>query len=486
MNVGFGLSAAVLVAAFAFGGGTSLASPGDLVPQVLSLPLLYHAFGAGWARLSEARLIRLWMVGVLILFGLQLLPMPPSLWAALPGREAVRAMIGGAAGEPGWMSLSLRPPQTVKAALGLLPPVALFFGVLTLDLKRRVWLLALLIGLVLLSVTIGLLQVLNGPDSSLYFYQFTNAGRAVGFFANSNHFVAPLYATLPLVAALMSGRSGRHAGLMAAGFAGIAFAYMVGLSTSGARTAVLLGGASLAFALFGVARRGTLAGLSAGRPLLVAGALAALLVTPVLLGVGLIAILERFERQDVFDDLRWTILPAALDQGLSYFPFGAGMGTFDRAYALQESVATLMPSYINHVHNDWAEVFFEAGAAGVALMALGLIIVVRMSYQAVVCPPGLAGRLLAGGVLGIWLLLAHSLWDYPLRTQACLAVLALALALGVPATEANVMSLEQAWPWARRRKSGRSKSHGDTSGGDTSGGGKVPGADGAAGGVPAV
>ena len=485
MNVGFGLSAAVLVAAFVFGGGASLASPGDLLPQVLSLPLLYHAFGSGWARLSEARLIRLWLVGVLILFGLQLLPLPPSLWAALPGREAVRAMIG-VAGEPGWMSLSLRPPQTVKAFLGLLPPVALFFGVLTLDLKRRVWLLALLIGLVLLSVTIGLLQLVNGPDSSLYFYQFTTSGRAVGFFANPNHFVAPLYATLPLVAALMSGRSGRHAGLMAAGFGGIAFAYLVGLSTSGARTAVLLGGASLALALFGVARRGTLARLSAGRPLLGAGALAGLLVTPVLLGVGLITILERFDRQDVFDDLRWTILPAALDQGLSYFPFGAGMGTFDRAYALQEGVATLMPSYINHVHNDWAEVFFEAGAAGVALMALGLIIVVRMSYQAVVCPPGLAGRLLAGGVLGIWLLLAHSLWDYPLRTQACLAVLALALALGVPATEANVMSLQQAWPWARRRKSGRSKSRGDTSGGDTSGGGKVPGADGAAGGVPAV
>ena len=160
MNVGFGLSAAVLVAAFVFGGGASLASPGDLVPQVLSLPLLYHAFGSGWARLSEARLIRLWLVGVLILFGLQLLPLPPSLWAALPGREAVRAMIG-VAGEPGWMSLSLRPPQTVKAFLGLLPPVALFFGVLTLDLKRRVWLLALLIGLVLLSVTIGLLQLLK-------------------------------------------------------------------------------------------------------------------------------------------------------------------------------------------------------------------------------------------------------------------------------------------------------------------------------------
>jgi O-antigen ligase len=169
------------------------------------------------------------------------------------------------------------------------------------------------------------------------------------------------------------------------------------------------------------------------------------------------------------------------------------MGTFERAYALQEGVSTLMPSYINHVHNDWAEVFFEAGAAGVALMALGLIIVGRMSYQAVVCPPGLAGRLLAGGVLGIWLLLAHSLWDYPLRTQACLAVLALALALGVPATEANVMSLEQAWPWARRRKSGRSKSRGDTSGGDTSGGDpsgeRVPpgsGSPAAPGGAPAV
>jgi hypothetical protein len=79
-----------------------------------------------------------------------------------------------------------------------------------------------------------------------------------------------------------------------------------------------------------------------------------------------------------------------------------------------------------------------------------------MTFEALVSPPDLAGRLLAGGVLCIWLLLAHSVWDYPLRTQACVCVLALALALGVPAVETNVSTLEQAWPWVerRRRKSG--------------------------------
>lgn len=457
----FSLAAAVLTAAFLFGGGASLGSPGDLVPQMLSLPLLYCVAGPGWRCLREAPLVRLWILGALGLVLFQLVPLPPDVWAVLPGRAPILAMLEAAGAtkgtaSTGWMSLSMRPPQTLKVFLGLLPLLALFLAVLVLDLKRRLWLLGVLLGLILLSIVLGVLQVLNGLDSPLYFYQFTNRGRAVGFFANPNHFTAPFYVALPLIAALAAGVTDRLSGVWAGAFAAAAFACLVGLSTSGSRTALLLGGVSLVAALILLARSGVLARLPGRRRLLAASLVMGGAILPVLMGVGLLAILDRVETQDVFDDLRWRVLPEAIEQGQSYWPFGAGLGTFERVYALNESLALLIPSYVNHVHNDWAEVFFEAGLGGTLLMGLAVLIVLQLSLRALLAPRGLMSRLQAAAAVGIWLLLAHSLWDYPLRTQACLAILAVLLGLLLAREGANVATLDEVLPGARRRKLKRS------------------------------
>ena len=61
------------------------------------------------------------------------------------------------------------------------------------DARRRLLLFALAIGVA--SAVLGMLQVLGGGP---YFYTITNAGTAVGFAANHNHFAALEYVLLPL------------------------------------------------------------------------------------------------------------------------------------------------------------------------------------------------------------------------------------------------------------------------------------------------
>ena len=47
----------------------------------------------------------------------------------------------------------------------------------------------------------GLLQIAQGQQSDLRFFEITNPEDAVGFFANRNHFAALLYCLIPFVVA---------------------------------------------------------------------------------------------------------------------------------------------------------------------------------------------------------------------------------------------------------------------------------------------
>lgn len=97
-------------------------------------------------------------------------------------------------------------------------------------------------------------------------------------------------------------------------------------------------------------------------------------------------------------------------------PFGSGFGSFVPAYQLFEQPGAMISSYINQAHNDWLEIAIEGGFPAVIGMALFLIwfIVgnVQLWRQANATPADLVSR--AAGI-SAFLLLAHSLVDYPLR-----------------------------------------------------------------------
>ena len=82
----------------------------------------------------------------------------------------------------------------------LLVPLSVFGAVAQMGFRQRMAVCWLLLGVGAASLALGFLQVAQGPESQLRFYEMTNADEAVGFFANRNHFAAFLNVTLVLSA----------------------------------------------------------------------------------------------------------------------------------------------------------------------------------------------------------------------------------------------------------------------------------------------
>ena len=193
----------ILLLALLFGGGTRQGLLSDTLVQLLSLPLL----AAALLRVPEIgrdvhrRTAAVILAAIVLLPILQLAPLPPAIWTALPGRSPFAADYSAADIELPWLPISLDPATTWRSATGLVPPTAVFLSALFLGRRSR---RALSLGLIVFgfaSVLFGLAQLAQGSDSPLRFYRVTNPGDTVGFFANRNHFGALLYTLVPFTAA---------------------------------------------------------------------------------------------------------------------------------------------------------------------------------------------------------------------------------------------------------------------------------------------
>lgn len=453
----FPLTLATLVVCLCFGGGAARGLPSDHAPQLFALPLLFVALRGGAFSAGRGALA-FFAFSALLLGALHLAPLPPLIWGALPGRAPLLDLLA-VAGEPApWLPLAMRPDEAMRALLALVPPVALALACLRLDLERRLWLVAVIVAFAALNVVVGLLQTI-GLGGAFYFYAFTNPGRSVGFFANVNHAAACLYAAIPLAGALLD--EGRLRG-PASGWvvlAGVVTLFILGLSVTGSRSALILGVAATAGTL-GLVLRAPLAELRASRGARwLAWGAAGLLLLPVALGLGLSRILTRFDAQDVLEDARWGLLPTAFRALSASFPAGVGAGGFETLFQLHETASDLNMPVVNHAHNDWLELVVEFGAPGLALALVALAWVVKRVLRVLRAggaPEGAETRLARAAGLVILLLALHSAWDYPLRTIALASVLAVCASLLTPAPAGSGPGWRLwTWPAAFRRGEGR-------------------------------
>lgn len=135
------------------------------------------------------------------------------------------------------------------------------------------------------------------------------------------------------------------------------------------------------------------------------------------------ATLERFEARD--DPRRFIWDDATFSVG-RYWPVGAGMGTFDEIYQIDESLENLTKRRAGRVHNDYLELAIEAGAPGLALAALWLALIGWLSWRI----RGSSQRWIGwAGSTFLVAIACQSITDYPLRNQTMLAFAALALLL---------------------------------------------------------
>jgi len=407
-------------------GGSAQGIWQNMLLQLAGVAIIAWAAATGDEPLPKAaQTLLLILVAGLVVFALQLIPLPASLWTTgLRARVGEGYAILGQAIPP--LPISLTPYAGLNTLLGIVPALAVFCAVLRLGAFRASWLAAALLAGTVVGITLGALQVVApGPNSPWYLYPQTNRGVAVGFFANANHMADLLVCALPFIAALASaGRSRniqRYSALL-----------------------VVLAAAALLIVV-GIALNGSLAGYVLALPVIGASILIAApprrsLRTPVaiLTGLALVAAVGAIASTSIGSSRigqeasgsvqsREAILQTTAKAMADTMPFGSGLGSFVRVYPLYESADRVVPEYVIHAHNDYAELVLELGLLGIVL--IGAFLAWWMAAARAGWRTGGGGPYARAASIATAVVLVHSLVDFPLRTAAVSATFAMCLAL---------------------------------------------------------
>lgn len=377
------------------------------------------------------------VLALLALFALHMVPLPPWLWSALPGRELAAMADREVFGAPQWRPLSMDPSATLDSLLMLLPALAVYCAARRGDGERRRALLAGTLLALVAAIATGLLQ-LALPDGALQFYPRGDYANPVGFFTNRNHQATFLLMALPLAALLLDdGRGSRGLPVLFALGLGVAVAALVTGSRSGA---ALL---PVALAATALGWLGTQPGQDKAGPGPRRLWLALAMLAAIVAGLGLLAasgadsLSAVLRRGEVAEDQRFDFWPLVVGAGAAFWPLGSGIGTFLEGYEMHEPLSAVAPLYLNHAHNDYLEIFLEAGIPGLILALVAIAELAALAWRAWRRggPAGMRSARLAA--VALLLPVLHSLVDYPLRTISitCLFALAAALLASVRAGE---------------------------------------------------
>lgn len=422
------VAALVLLAfSFAFGGASRVHALRLALVELAALPLLVLAASRmiqtdGW---REHKFALGLIAAVAAVPLIQLIPLPPAVWAALPGRDQMVLAVDLAGLEPGWSPLSVTPDRTWASALALVPPAAVFLAVLSMSYNHHERLVQVCIGAAVAGILLGAVQLASGGDS--FYLWDVAAGSVRGFFANRNHLASSLLVALPFAfvfgAATLRRRDRRTSALwFGALFAGLVVVALAAIRSRAGIT--LLAPALLASLLAAWIAAGR------GRPgpallVLVGGVGAALAIVAFL---ALPPILARFDAEGAPEG-RFEQWPLVAETAQTYLPLGSGIGSFDAVYRSVEPLEKLDSTFFNQAHNDYLETWLEAGWLGIGAILAFLVWYARRCWVAWRAPPSREGDLQRAASIGIGVLLLHSAADYPLRTVTLAVVFALCCGL---------------------------------------------------------
>ena len=424
---------AILAVSLVFGGGGARYGLSNAVVQIFALAVLLYAWPQISAALPRVPRLFLALLGLTLAIPLlQLLPLPPAIWQSLPGRDLAVATFDLLDLEGTWMPFSLDRARTLTALSALVPALALALGVFATrkalaPMAGNGWLVAI-VAMALANFMFGALQLLtsNGP---LNWYPVLTSTRFYGFFASHNTsgllFVIALCALFGLSQRHGSRNSNpsrrRRFNLL---LLGCALVFLLGIVLTQSRSSLALsvipiGAFALAY-IFG-------ARTSTKRP---KWQVLSLVLVPLAALIAFAASNDRLQSTwDRFDDLEdarpaiWTDTLSGIER---YWPAGAGVGTFDEVFQVEESLETLHPMKAGRAHNDYLEVALESGIVGLVTIAAWIVYLLSQVFLRIVPARDYVGMATGLAILSI---LLQSTIDYPLRNQTIICVAAVLLAL---------------------------------------------------------
>ncbi|MFN4097667.1 MAG: O-antigen ligase family protein [Sphingomonas sp.] len=410
---------AVLVAALLFGGASRIETGGAFLTRLVTLGAfvwLVWQRRVGTLRIERpAALIWLAMIALVLI---QIIPLPYSIWTALPGRELAKASVD-LVGEQPWGAISLTPARTLDALLMLLCAFVAYVIGSQLDAAARTMLLTVALGVMVVSAMLAIAQVGSGPQSPLYFYAITNRDAGVGFFSNANHLANFLSGGIVLTGWWLAQRaSDRRAPttgeLFSAGL--IVALFLVAIFTTTSRAGTVFALIALCFAAtflplrqLGISPRLAIGG---GLAALATGATVVVLLLTGVLGSGAFSFTGG-------ESQRVALVPELLGIARDFLPFGTGVGSFDPIYRSYETRDGLQFAYLNQAHNEYLQILIELGIFGLAALVAGLVWYARRAWQAIRSAPEsrTVARQQRAAAMAMVFVVLHSAGDYPLRTD---------------------------------------------------------------------
>ncbi len=418
------LALALMVLLWIAGGASMADAMGQVVVRAGAWAILITAILAGpRPAVAMVRPVLFLLIAAIALPLVQLIPLPPAWWQALPGRAILLIP-----GEPApWRPWTMTPGATRNALASLVVPAATLVVLAQGNDRVFRWLPTILLAMIAAAVLLGLLQFSGAGFNSPLLND--TPGVVSSIFANRNHF-ALFVAMGCLIApawAFMDREALRWRGPIAAG---LVVLFVLTILSTGSRSGMLLGAAALALALGLVGKR--LRRRLAGAPRWV---LPTLILAAVVVIGGAVALSFAADRADSInrlialetgEDMRSRARPTVLAMIALYMPFGSGLGGFDPVFRIHEPFALLKPTYFNQAHNDFLGIALDAGIAGAALLAAGMIWWLVSSIRVWRARPDEAVQLARLGSALILLVLLASATDYPARTPTMMAILVVA------------------------------------------------------------
>jgi hypothetical protein len=420
------LIAGVMTVFMLLGGSSSGGLLANIAAQLIaSLLLGYGVTRLGITPLSRSAKVLVAIVACWILWCMvQLVPLPPSIWTLAPGRDLLGHRLQMAGVPLPWLPLTLSVDGTIRHLTSLLPPLAI--GALILvrppeDSSGLRWVIPIV---ALVSLMVGVGQLLGGQNSPLYLYQTTNLGMPVGLMANANHQATLMLCAIPFVASLASNETGRSREGKGRELLLVAITVMLlmGIAISNSYAAFILALPVVA-ASWVIARPRS---LGPARYVVIGIAVVTLAVLAAVLIFGPNALDSKSSIGEI-QLSRPMMYSVAAKAARYFFPLGSGFGSFVPAFKLFEDPAQISNVFANHSHSDYLELALEGGLPGI-LLVIGLLL--WWCRQALTIWFARAPRRLdRAAVVATAAILAHSAVDYPARTTTIAVILAAGLAL---------------------------------------------------------
>ncbi|MBB4099921.1 O-antigen ligase family protein [Sphingomonas kyeonggiensis] len=412
-----------------FGGASRGDEPAQVAVRVAAVVLLAALWSARHEARPELKPLFWLLLSIATLIGMQLVPLPPGLWTALPGREPYAALAGALGVEQPWRPINLAPSLGWNALVALLPCFAVLMAIVSIGRKRLSLTLAAICIAAVVSALLGVAQLGEGETPLFRAYRIFTASQPSGIFANRNHQALLLALAIPCLAVWGVGREKTRAMVAL----GAALLLVVALLATGSRAGLLLLVPSLAASAY--FSRSLFAKGRARRWAIIAVVALAAAVIGAMIAADRSASLQRLFTADAVADKRSANFAALVEMAKAFFPFGSGFGSFEPVFRRFEPFQTLTFTYFNQAHNDPLQVVIEGGLPGVLIVLAYLVFWTRHSLRAWFRPAP-ANSLAQLGSVVTALCMGASVVDYPLRTPliACVFLVASAwLASGAAA-----------------------------------------------------